>query len=81
MSKTTWRQGIKEVTDEPILSSVGDLDKPFNDGFGGSEGPDFVAWTEHLVLFPVVYDGSEWVGTAPRNPGEDPQPLEHQGGE
>lgn len=43
-----------------------DLDVKFNTGYGGSEGKSFTAWGDNYVYFPVVYDGSEWVGFAPR---------------
>ena len=44
------------------------LNREFNDGYGGSNGDHFTAWGENFVYFPVVYDGAEWVGSAPRNP-------------
>lgn len=43
------------------------MDIKFDDGFGNIEGRSFTAWTENYVLFPIVCDGSEWVGYAPRN--------------
>lgn len=55
------------------------LRTPFNHGFGGSEGCPFTVWTKQHVYFPVVYDGSEWVGFVSRNP--DGKPTNHQGGE
>ena len=58
------------------------LDVEFDDGVGLSEGRPFFAWSANRVYFPVVYDGSEWVGSVPRNP--DPDSLEeptHFGGE
>ena len=45
-----------------------ELIQPFNDDFGGTEGHPFTAWSENWVYFPVQYDGSEWVGSVPRNP-------------
>lgn len=56
----------------------GAFDVPFDDGYGGADGPAVLAWTERYVYFPVQYDGSEWLGCAPRNP----QPLgqAHEGG-
>jgi len=45
-----------------------ELIEEFNDGYGGSKGAYFTAWGEKFVYFPVVYDGAEWVGSAPRNP-------------
>jgi hypothetical protein len=53
--------------------------REFNDGYGGSEGMPFTAWTTNYVYFPVVYDGSEWVGSAPRNRCDIE--TDHQGGE
>jgi len=45
----------------------GELVREFDSGYGTSEGVAFTAWGEKYVYFPVVYDGSEWVGSAPRN--------------
>jgi hypothetical protein len=53
--------------------------QPFDAGFGGSEGPAVLAWTATRVYFPVVYDGAEWLGSAPRNPQPEGQP--HVGGQ
>jgi hypothetical protein len=53
------------------------LKKEF-DGFCGSEGEPFTAWGENWVYFPLYYDGSEWVGHAPRNPCNTA--MIHQGG-
>ena len=47
------------------------LNKEFDDGYGGSEGEPFTAWGEKYVYFPVVYDGAEWAGSAPRNPCDE----------
>ena len=56
-----------------------DMDDRFYPGFGSSSGCAFTAWTADRVYFPVVYDGAEWVGSAPRNPcGEA---TEHVGGQ
>jgi hypothetical protein len=56
-----------------------ELKKSFDSGYGLSEGQPFTAWGEKWVYFPIVYDGAEWVGHAPRNPCEIS--MEHQGGE
>lgn len=48
------------LTDEELV-------KEFDDGYGGIEGTPFTAWGEKYVYFPVVYDGAEFVGYAPRN--------------
>lgn len=55
-----------------LFNSVKDakeiLDYEFDDGYGGTEGPSFTAWSENYVYFPACYDGSEWIATVPRNP-------------
>lgn len=43
----------------------------FDGGDGGAEGVPFTAWAETRVFFPLVYDGAEWVGSAPRNPSDE----------
>lgn len=78
-----WKKLIKEAAkDDEIISCTlteEELLKSFDDGFGGSEGKIFTAWSENYVYFPVVYDGAEWVGRAPRNPCNEA--TAHQGGE
>ncbi|CAB5224175.1 hypothetical protein UFOVP387_38 [uncultured Caudovirales phage] len=44
-----------------------ELEVKFDSGYGSSQGIYFTAWGDKYVYFPVVYDGSEWVGFAPRN--------------
>ena len=44
-----------------------ELLEDFDSGYGGSEGKPFTSWGEKYVYFPIVYDGAEWVGYAPRN--------------
>ena len=56
-----------------------ELHKEFDDGFGRTEGCAFTAWGKDWVYFPLVYDGAEWVGSAPRNPCDIK--LKHQGGQ
>ena len=83
MSGMTWRECFEEsYNDGPIVAVAPNeeaLDVQFDDGFGGSEGPAVLIWTERYVYFPVVYDGSEWLGRAPRNPQSEGQ--QHVGGE
>jgi len=62
---------ITTLTDE-------ELHEQFPAGFGGTYGRPFTAWGKKYVYFPVVYDGSEWVGYAPRNPCCEK--TKHQGG-
>lgn len=80
---TTWKELIKEAAeDDKIIKctlSDEELNVEFNNGFGGSEGKPFTAWSGKYVYFPVVYDGQEWVGRAPRKPCDEA--CEHVGGE
>ncbi len=84
---TTWRKAFEaERTGSPDSSPVvavapdeSVLDVEFDPGYGGSEGPAVLIWTESHVYFPVVYDGAEWLGCAPRNPV--PEGQEHVGGQ
>lgn len=55
------------------------LDTEFCDGWGAVEGQPFTLWTKDYVYFPVVYDGSEWVGSVARNPNG--KPTAHIGGQ
>ena len=87
MSETTWRKELREAMDAnsdqgPVVAyapSEEAFDVLFDDGYGGSNGPHVLAWTEANVYFPVVYDGAEWIGSAPRDP--QPQGQRHVGGE
>jgi len=65
-------------TMETTLSEA-ELIKEFDNGYGGHQGAPFTAWGDKFVYFPITYDGSEWVGHAPRNPCVIK--TEHQGGE
>ena len=56
-----------------------ELVEDFDTGYGGSNGKPFTAWGEKYVYFPVVYDGAECVGSAPRYPCD--KRTRHQGGE
>lgn len=72
----TWRAMIQDILDcdvenEQLLFVAPNkevLDVVFNSGYGTAEGPEFLAWSENYVFFPLEYDGSEYVGYAPRNP-------------
>lgn len=83
---TTWREEFeyvrKELGDTTPIVAVGPdasvLDVEFDDGYGAPEGKPFLIWTEEFVYFPVCYDGSERVGSAPRNPR--PEGQSHVGG-
>lgn len=54
------------------------LKKEWNMAWCEPQGQAFTAWGERWVYFPLCYDGSEWVGHAPRNPCEIA--MQHQGG-
>lgn len=78
---TTWRQlfddARRDASDtSPIVQVAPNeavLDVEFDNDFGLSEGPAVLVWTEDRVYFPVVYDGLEWLGSAPRNPTAEGQ--------
>lgn len=80
---TTWRKELVkagfnfEDLQGCTLTEEG-LDKEFDAGYGGENGEPFTAWTSERVYFPCCYDGSEWVGSAPRNPCDEA--TGHQGG-
>ena len=77
-----WKELIDYALDGDSLISCTltekELIRNFNNGYGGSEGEPFTAWSEKYVYFPVVYDGAEWVGRAPRNPSDEA--TKHVGG-
>lgn len=55
-----------------------ELDRDFDDGFGGCEGTPFTLWSDERVYFPACYDGAEWCASVPRNP--KPTATDHIGG-
>lgn len=79
--KTTWKEQFYTSkgnsddfsTIEAIAPNSEILDVEFDNGFGVPEGPDFLVWTEERVYFPVVHDGAESVGSAPRHPQKNGQ--------
>lgn len=71
----TWRELIKvemkrnkDTWTKLVHVTGADLDREFDDGYGGIEGEPFTLWTEKYVYFPVCYDGAEWVGSVRRDP-------------
>lgn len=84
---TTWQEAFDservDVRDtSPVIAVAPNeaaLAVRFDPGYGGSEGPAVLIWTEERVYFPVVYDGAEWMGSAPRNP--QPEGQSHVGGQ
>lgn len=84
---TTWRKLLSEELElnneswsDIVSSTLTDeqLDKDFDDGFGGTEGDSFTVWTTNRVYFPRCYDGAEGVAWVARNP--DGKPTDHIGG-
>jgi len=78
----TWRELIgKALRDGDVLISntlsEEEMDREFDDDLGIEEGLQFTAWSKDWVYFPVCYDGSEWVGSVPRNPNGEA--TSHQG--
>lgn len=63
---------------EANTMTAADMEKMFDDGYGGTEGCPFTVWTKNSVYFPICYDGAEWVGRVSRNP--DGKATDHQGG-
>jgi hypothetical protein len=80
--ETNWKKEILASAEGDVIISCtlseDELLKEFNDGFGGTNGESFTAWSKDWVYFPIRYDGSEWVGRAPRHPST--YKCEHQGG-
>lgn len=85
--RTTWRKAIEQRMQENNDMTDGDfvytlteeeMDIEFDNGFGGTKGLPFTAWTDEFVYFPICYDGAEWCGSIARNP--DGNPTSHQGG-
>jgi hypothetical protein len=69
-----------ETLDDIVYNTMteDDMNKMFDNGYGGEEGCIFTVWTEKSVYFPICYDGAEWVGRVSRNP--DGVPTRHLGG-
>lgn len=83
----TWKELLedellenKDSFDNIIKNTMTDeeMSVEFCDSYGGYNGIPFTVWTHDYVYFPIGYDGSEWVGSAPRNPCDIK--LRHQGG-
>jgi hypothetical protein len=77
---TTWRELIGRhlaelglTLDDLIANTLTDaeMDVCFDSSYGVPEGVPFTAWTKNRVLFPITYDGAEWVGSVPRNPCDE----------
>ena len=83
----SWEEMLKEAFEEnkedfsKMVTTLtkDELERVFDDGYGLAQGDPFTAWGEKYVYFPVVYDGAEWVGSAPRNPCDEK--CSHFGGQ
>lgn len=82
-----WREELTEALKandeswssiESITLTDDQLDRDFDDSWGGTEGDPFTVWTAKRVYFPACYDGGEWVASVARNP--DGKPTSHIGG-
>ena len=87
VDRITWEEAILEEMQErgesfdDVISTTltnEELNKKFDPGFGATQGIPFTLWTNKRVYFPVVYDGAEWVASAPRNPSREK--MKHVGG-
>ena len=78
----SWRELLLEAcAGDKIVGSTltnEEMDESFYPGYGSCEGSAFTAWSDDYVYFPICYDGSEWVGRAPRNISNEK--CAHQGG-
>ena len=83
---STWegflRKACKQTGDNfaqlKTTMTPDEMAKPFDSGFGRTEGCSFTAWGEKYVYFPIGYDGAERVGWVPRNPCDEAS--DHHGG-
>lgn len=76
MTMEEYGESINDIIHCTILDE--ELDRPFDGGYGSTEGAEFTAWTKNRVYFPATYDGSEWIASVPRNPCDESTP--HVGG-
>ncbi len=67
----------------PVIAYAPDevtFDVTFDAGYKRRpQGLPVLAWTPTWVYFPVVYDGDEWLASAPRDPV--PHGQDHVGGQ
>tara|TARA_R100000951_G_scaffold101420_1_gene92990 strand:+ start:44159 stop:44389 length:231 start_codon:yes stop_codon:yes gene_type:complete len=72
----TWKEHFKETLEETgdkyedLVCTLSDtqLNREFDDGYGGPEGTSFTAWSEEYVYFSRDYDGADYIDYALRNP-------------
>lgn len=84
MRITSWKKMFESGWPDETLTALvikgGDeaWSREFDSGYGSTQGAEFTAWSDEWVYFPICYDGREWIGRAPRNPGGEA--MVHQGG-
>jgi len=81
--KTELMEALKEHGEssadiEATTLSAEEMEREFDDGYGGTEGAPFTVWTKKRVYFPWQYDGAEGVASVSRHP--DGEPTYHIGG-
>ena len=80
---TSWKKEIayllRDLKEELIACTLSkeELNTEL-DSYSEIKPLEFTAWTKSYVFFPVVYDGSIWVGFSYRDPCNIP--TEFQGG-
>lgn len=52
----------------------------YDAGYGGTEGPAMIAFSEKYVYISVQYDGAEWMEAIPRHPEYVTAPIPWPGG-
>lgn len=85
MQMTTWRAEISSAmvrnnddwskVEGVRIKDVKYLDQEFDSDWGSAQGQPFFLWTKNFVYFAQEFDGSEWAGSVPRNPGQGSQPA------
>ena len=43
-------------------------EQEYDEGYGGTRGPEFIAYSPKYVYISVQYDGAEWIEAIPRHP-------------
>lgn len=80
MSLVTWAKALEEARtlqgdNSDLVARAPDDEavwsREFDDDYGGRKVRPVLAWTVDRVYFPVVYDGAEWLDSAPRHPIAD----------
>ena len=81
-----WGELILEEMEEygdtlPIIHSTlsqEEMDRYFYPGYGASTSVPVNAWTKNRVYFCIRYDGSDSIGSVPREPSDE-KAIHHEG--